>query len=255
MPAEVCNGRDEDCDGQVDEGGDVCVLFVASRAAPAGAVGFGSVIAAAGDLDGDGIGDAVVGAPAGEVGVVAIVSGADGGVIWSVPGAATFGAAVAAARQGGAPAVFVGQPGGDNGVVVQLDAAGGEVTRWPGSDDFRAGRQLVAIDDAPWFAMADRDAMATFFGPAGGVRLVPIGGWGGGDGQRRGRAGDGRAAVRGARSGGRRAARSVRDGAERRSGAGAVDRSAGRAGAADRGAGADGGELRGGVVGRKAAAG
>jgi hypothetical protein len=174
VPDELCNGRDEDCDAQVDEGPDLCVLPVATRPAPPGSAGFGAVITAAGDLDGDGIGDALVGAPDGERGLAAVVSGADGRIVWSATGESSFGTAVAAATAGGLPLLLVGQPGGDNGAVIRLDAAGNEIGRDLGTDDFRAGRQLVAFDDAPGFAMSDRDALPTFFGPAGGVRLVPL---------------------------------------------------------------------------------
>ncbi len=176
-PPETCDGTDEDCDGQVDEGVGICAVLVGTLDAPADTAGFGAVLAAAGDLDGDGVGDALVGAPEGAAGAAALVSGADGGLIWSAPGEVTFGTAVAAGDTDGdgVRELFVGVPGVANGVVVQLDPAGDEVRRFEGGPGFRAGRALVAVDGAPWLAMGDRDARATAFGPAGALRFIVFG--------------------------------------------------------------------------------
>lgn len=177
LPVEGCNGVDDDCDGQVDEGlAEVCVVFVGTVEAPPGAVNFGSVVTAAGDLDRDGVADAMVGAPDGDVGRASLVSGT-GALGWSFEGPQSLGTAIEVADldNSGTASVLVGLPGVDNGYVIEVNPAGEEVRRFAGSDDFRAGRQVIAPDGGRWFAMSDPDALATFFGPSGAVRVLTVG--------------------------------------------------------------------------------
>lgn len=83
----------------------------------------GSALAAAGDIDGDGVGDVVASAPgyASDRGYVRVYSGANGGLIRSIYGASAgdrFGAAVAGAGlidADAVPDVIVGIPGISNG--------------------------------------------------------------------------------------------------------------------------------------------
>ncbi|MCA9539748.1 MAG: hypothetical protein KC620_12715 [Myxococcales bacterium] len=119
---ERCDGRDEDCDGRIDEGDGPCGACdsLAARVCTAGAVQtrcdpddgsapswclaplaridaadgerrLGAVLVTAGDLDGDGVGDAV----AGGTGLIAALSGATGRRLWTLNGPAAMGRAIA----------------------------------------------------------------------------------------------------------------------------------------------------------------
>lgn len=82
--AEVCNHRDDNCDGQSDEGSARPWTSV-SAADPAGLAGdrFGAAVASIGDVNGDGAADLAIGAPGMDTpagsdgGAVVILSGAD----------------------------------------------------------------------------------------------------------------------------------------------------------------------------------
>ncbi len=108
--------------------------------------GFGSSIAAAGDLDGDGIGDIIIGAPGVGFGIpiagyAKVFSGADGSLLFDLNGAATF-------DKFGASVAGLGDADGDGVADVAVGAPreglGGRVRVYSGAD----GSVLYTYDGA-----------------------------------------------------------------------------------------------------------
>ncbi len=164
---EVCNGQDDDCDGRIDEGLLApCVRLVGSTPAGPAGRGLGTVLAALGDVDGDGIPDAVAGAPVGDGegdGVFA-VSGADGGVLWRRAGSGNFGAALAVGDFDGdtLPDLVVGAPG------VQSPGGGRGVIRFLRRD----GDDWLQLEAAQGRQIGNALAAGRFGGPGGYVDIV-----------------------------------------------------------------------------------
>ena len=108
---------------------------------------FGSALLAAGDLDGDGIPDLVVGSPKLgflSEGGVEIRSGANGNLLHSIPGPAPlgrFGSSLAGLAAPGAANLYVGAPGALNGageasgIVFVVSTSGGFLGSYEGTDD------------------------------------------------------------------------------------------------------------------------
>jgi hypothetical protein len=135
---EICNRRDDNCDGQADEGFPRALSSAVFRdAAPAAGAWFGSALAVIGDVNRDGIPDLAVGAsgadaPAGAgAGMIVLVSGADHSVLCrgTDPNGhprALLGASVAAIGDltgDGVPDLVAGAPGDGWGRVVVFSGA------------------------------------------------------------------------------------------------------------------------------------
>ncbi len=112
-PAEACNGVDDDCDGQVDEAQvRLCVVYRGQTPEAPSDGELGRAVVSVGDLNGDGVPDAMAGAP-GRSEVWAI-SGANGARLWRVErDDDDLGAALAVADfdGDGAAEVVAGAPG------------------------------------------------------------------------------------------------------------------------------------------------
>jgi hypothetical protein len=124
--AEVCNGRDDNCDGRADEGfARSWSREVATDPAAGDAARFGTSLASIGDVNGDSVSDIAVGEPT--AGTVLVLSGANRSVLCrgtdpSGPNG-QMGASVAAAGDmngDGTPDVVAGAPGIVPGKVVVL---------------------------------------------------------------------------------------------------------------------------------------
>ena len=162
VPDEVCDALDQDCDGQVDEELPVCVVGLGSLPAndDLDARGFGSALASAGDITGDGIPDLYVAAPEGERGAVTLVDGQLVRPIWTVEGDAGFGTSIVAYRFAPdlARILAVGSPQEEREGRVYLYTPDGEqFSSFGGSNGFTVGKTLVAGDDSSLIALSDPD--------------------------------------------------------------------------------------------------
>jgi hypothetical protein len=123
---ELCNNRDDNCDGRVDEGfARGWSPEIDTDPAAADGARFGTSLASIGDVNGDGVPDFAVGEPA--AGTVVVMSGANRSVICrgTDPAGAggIMGTSVAAAGDmngDGVPDVLAGAPGRSPGKVVVL---------------------------------------------------------------------------------------------------------------------------------------
>jgi Putative metal-binding motif/FG-GAP-like repeat/FG-GAP repeat len=125
---ETCNHVDDNCDGRTDETSPLIAnsLKVADPSATAGD-GFGSTVAAIGDVTGDGVPDLAVG---GQTNEASILSGADRSLVcrMSDPDAgSSFGASIVTIGDvtgDGVPDLAVGEPGWNSTSLPYRDAIG-----------------------------------------------------------------------------------------------------------------------------------
>ena len=156
-PGQRVGGRANQGQAYVLSGGDGRLLLILDNPIPQAEAAFGAAVAGAGDVNGDGAPDLLVGAPeqdgdSSSEGQAFVFSGADGRVLLTLSasqGCCNFGSAVAAAgdvNDDGAPDLSVGE--GGSGVQV-FSGADGSVLRTldrpPGAIGF--GEAIAGIGD------------------------------------------------------------------------------------------------------------
>ncbi|MGC6416429.1 MAG: putative metal-binding motif-containing protein [Bradymonadia bacterium] len=140
LAAERCNGLDEDCDGQVDERLDFCVAYLGAVDGPDGGLGLGRSLQVIGDLDGDGRDDIVAHGADNGRGIVVGVSGFLRRALWEQRGDGPLGASMALTGPDlNVAELLAGIPEGQNGAIRQIARDGSLGERFDGEDGFRLG--------------------------------------------------------------------------------------------------------------------
>jgi len=148
---ERCNGVDDDCDGQVDEVDSLCIIYAGAVNGPVENLRVGEELMIVGDLNGDGVEEAVASGFNQGQGVVVAVDGFAQENRWHHVDAGPLGKSLAVinADDPDDVAIFAGAPRGNRGAIHQFNGEGDEVEVFEGNDEFKLGEALSSHPDLP----------------------------------------------------------------------------------------------------------
>ncbi|MGH8575567.1 MAG: FG-GAP-like repeat-containing protein [Gammaproteobacteria bacterium] len=188
-PSQTVGGRADQGQAYVLSGADGRLLLTLNNPIAQAETAFGAAVAGAGDVNGDGLPDLLVGAPEQNVGgsfnrgQAFVFSGADGRVLLTLDLLESFrrnsgfGSAVAAAGDvngDGAPDLLVGQTFEVDGGVLVFSGADGSVLRTldrpPGVEGVSFGEAVAGIGDVNGDGVPDLAVGAPFTGVGGAFR-------------------------------------------------------------------------------------